>query len=445
MEKLCLRFEIKNFQPVRIHFSKHILPILLFIITSQSNSQQQTKLIQLIHADSLIGRKYDSKVVRELIGNVQLKHENIYLWCDRAIQYVDENRVEAYGNLKVRQDTLFLEADQGVYLGDRKIAICDGNVKLTDGRTTLEADHGNYDTQKKIATFKTNVKLVDSTTIITAEQLFYYRTDKKSIAVGNVVIKNLENNITIYGGYFENYDSAKYSIIRNNPKLVQIDTASDGKIDTLIVVGKFMEAFRDTNVSMFSATDSVVIVRGNLSAVCGDVFYYDKKEIIILWRKPIIWYGDSQVSGDSVVVKLKERRIDEVYVYGSAFVIEPADTSYPERFNQLKGRSLVIKFKDNKVDEVHVVKNAISLYYIFETSDKGDKKANGVNYVSGDSVWIKFKDGKMSRIKIVGGIEGTYYPEEMVEGREASFNLEGFNYIKRKPSKNNKLEIVWVR
>jgi lipopolysaccharide export system protein LptA len=393
----------------------------------------------------LIGRKYDLKVVRELIGNVQLKHENIYFWCDRAIQYVDENRIEAYGNLKVRQDTLFLEADQGVYLGDKKIAICDGNVKLTDGRTTLEAEHGSYDTQKKLATFKTNVKLVDSTTVITAEQLFYYRTEKKSIAVGNVVIKNLENNITIYGGYFENYDSTKYSVIRNNPKLVQIDTTSDGKIDTLIVIGKFMEAFRDTNVSMFSATDSVVIVRGNLSAVCGDVFYYDKKEIIILWRKPVIWYGDSQVSGDSVVVKLKERKIDEVYVYGSSFVIEPADTSYPERFNQLKGKSIVIKFKDNKIDEVHVVKNAISLYYIFETSDKGDKKANGVNYVSGDSVWIKFKDGKINRIKIVGGIEGTYYPEEMVEGKETSFNLEGFNYIKRKPSKNDKFEIVWVK
>ena len=393
----------------------------------------------------MIGRKYDSKVVRELIGNVQLKHENIFFWCERAIQYVDENRIEAYGNLKVRQDTLFLEADQGVYLGDKKIAICDGNVKLTDGRTTLEAEHGSYDTQKKLATFKTNVKLVDSTTVITAEQLFYYRTEKKSIAVGNVVIKNLENNITIYGGYFENYDSTKYSVIRNNPKLVQIDTTSDGKIDTLIVIGKFMEAFRDTNVSMFSATDSVVIVRGNLSAVCGDVFYYDKKEIIILWRKPVIWYGDSQVSGDSVVVKLKERKIDEVYVYGSAFVIEPADTSYPERFNQLKGKSMVIKFKDNKIDEVHVVKNAISLYYIFETSDKGDKKANGVNYVSGDSVWIKFKDGKINRIKIIGGIEGTYYPEEMVEGKETSFNLEGFNYIKRKPSKNDKFEIVWVR
>jgi lipopolysaccharide export system protein LptA len=430
---------------VRIRFSKYILPILLSIFISKTSSQQQTKLIQLIHADSLIGRKYDSKVVRELIGNVQLKHENIYFWCERAIQYVDENRIEAYGNLKVRQDTLFLEADQGVYLGDKKIAICDGNVKLNDGRTTLEAEHGSYDTQKKLATFKTNVKLVDSTTVITAEQLFYYRTEKKSIAVGNVVIKNLENNITIYGGYFENYDSTKYSVIRNNPKLVQIDTTSDGKIDTLIVIGKFMEAFRDTNVSMFSATDSVVIVRGNLSAVCGDVFYYDKKEIIILWRKPVIWYGDSQVSGDSVVVKLKERKIDEVYVYGSAFVIEPADTSYPERFNQLKGKSMVIKFKDNKIDEVHVVKNAISLYYIFETSDKGDKKANGVNYVSGDSVWIKFKDGKINRIKIIGGIEGTYYPEEMVEGKETSFNLEGFNYIKRKPSKNDKFEIVWVR
>ncbi|CUS99729.1 OstA-like protein [Candidatus Chrysopegis kryptomonas] len=406
---------------------------------------QQKKLVELIHADSLVGKKFDSKTVRELIGNVHLKHENIYVWCDRAIQYVDENRIEAYGNLKVKQDTLILEANQGVYLGDKKIALCEGNVKLTDGRTTLEANYGNYDAQKKIANFKSNVKLVDSTTIITAEQLFYYRTEKKSIAVGNVAITNLENNITIYGGYFENYDSTKYSVIKNNPKLVQIDTSSSGEIDTLIVIGKFMEAFRDTNISMFSATDSVIIVRGNLSAVCGDVFYYDKKELIILWRNPVVWYENSQISGDSIVVKLKDRRIDEVYVYGSAFAIDPADSSYPERFNQLKGKTMRIKFKENKIDEVYVEKNAMSLYYIFETDETNERKPNGVNYVSGDSVWIKFKDGKMHRIKIIGGIEGVYYPEELVQGKESNFNLEGFNYIKRKPEKNAKLEIVWVK
>lgn len=412
-------------------------------IATQIFSQQ--KLIQLIHADSLIGRRYDSKTVRELIGNVQLKHENIYVWCDRAIQYVDENRVEAYGNLRVRQDTLQLQADQGIYLGDKKIAICEGNVKLTDGRTTLEAKYGNYDVQKKLAIFKSNVKLIDSTTIITADELFHYRTDKKSIAIGNVVIKNLENNITIYGGYFENYDSAKYSVIKTNPKLVQIDTSSDGEIDTLIVVGKFMEAFRDTNVSMFSATDSVMIVRGNLSAVCGDVFYYDKKDLIILWRNPIIWYENSQISGDSIVVMLKDRKLDEVLIYGSAFAIDPADSAYPERFNQLKGKTMRIKFRDGEIDELYVEKNAMSLYYIFETNETNERKPNGVNFVSGDSVWIKFKDGKMHRIKIVGGIEGVYYPEELVAGKESNFNLEGFNYMKRKPEKNAKLEIVWLK
>lgn len=94
--------------------------LLLNLFSIAQMLSQQSKLIQLIHADSLVGRKYDSKTVRELIGNVQLKHENIYVWCDRAIQYVDENRIEAYGNLKVKQDTLLLEADQGVYLGDKK-------------------------------------------------------------------------------------------------------------------------------------------------------------------------------------------------------------------------------------------------------------------------------------------------------------------------------------
>lgn len=419
--------------------------IFLSLVLFTCAFSQQSKIVELIHADSLVGKRYDSKTIRELIGSVQLKHENIYVWCDRAVQYVDENKVEAYGNLKVRQDTLLLEADQGVYLGDEKIAICERNVKLTDGRTTLEAEQGIYDAQKKLAIFRSKVKLVDSTTIVTADELFYYRMDKKSIATGNVVITNLEDNIKIYGGYFENYDSAKYSIVKNNPKLIQIDTSSSGDVDTLIVVGRFMESFRDTNISMFSATDSVMIVRGNLSAVCGDVFYYDKEELIILWRNPIVWYENSQISGDSIVVKLKDRRIDEVFVYGSAFAIDPADSAYPERFNQLKGKTMRIKFRENKIDELYVEKNAMSLYYIFETDEIGERKPNGVNYVSGDEVWIGFKDGKMNRIKIIGGIEGIYYPEELVVNRESNFNLDGFNYIKERPEKNARLEIVWIK
>lgn len=104
-----------------------------------------------------------------------------------------------------------------------------------------------------------------------------------------------------------------------------------------------------------------------------------------------------------------------------------------------------IKFRDGEIDELYVEKNAMSLYYIFETNEANERKPNGVNFVSGDSVWIKFKDGKMHRIKIVGGIEGVYYPEELVAGKESNFNLEGFNYMKRKPEKNAKLEIVWLK
>ena len=61
------------------------------------------------------------------------------------------------------------------------------------------------------------------------------------------------------------------------------------------------------------------------------------------------------------------------------------------------------------------------------------QKPNGVNMTTGDQVIISFVDKKVETIKIIGGVEGKYYPENIINGKEADYNLAGFNWRENKP------------
>ncbi len=402
----------------------------LTIVIPTCNSLAQEQPVRLIHADSLIGYSLGGDSYRELIGHVTMQHESTVLKCDRAVQNLTKDIVNLYGHVRVEDDTLTLLAKQAQYFGKTKEVQSDSAVYLNDRKRSLDADRGTYNTDTKEARFFGNVFVRDSVSQLTSDQLVYFRNEGKTIADGNVKIKSLENNVTVRGKHFEDYDKQHHSIMVGIPELVQIDTASDGKIDTLMITSLFMEAYRDSANEKFVARDSVEVVRGSLSARCGYGTYFSKDSLVILQNAPVVWYEDNQLVGDSVSVFIRDKKISRVEVVGSAFAISQSDSVYADRYNQLKGKRLTMFLNDRKVDHIIVENNATSLYYLYDKD-----KPNGVNKVSGDRVVMYFKDGKVERIAVLSGVEGEYSPEKMVKTKINAYNLAGFTYHKNRPLK----------
>ena len=406
----------------------YLAPCILLLVIS-ANAQEQP--VRLIHADSLIGYTINGDNFRELIGHVTMQHENTILDCDRAVQNLTQDVVDLYGNVNVKDDTLTFITKQAHYFGKTKTVASDSPVYLNDRHRTLTADRGTYNTDSKMAQFFGNVFVRDSSSQLNAEQLVYYRNEKKTIADVGVKIKSLENNVTVYGFHFEDYDKKNYSLMTGKPLLVQIDTSSDGKIDTLLITSRMMEAYRDSAKERFIADDSVKIVRDSLSARCGHGTYYSKDSIVVLQKNPVVWYGDNQLTGDSIAVYMRNKKIDHVDVVGSAFAVSQSDSAYPYRFNQIKGKMLTMFISDRKVERIIVENNATSLYYLYDKN-----KPNGLNKVSGDRVVMYFKNGKIEKIAVISGVEGDYYPEKMVKNEVSTFNLAGFVYYQTRPMKS---------
>ena len=142
---------------------------------------------------------------------------------------------------------------------------------------------------------------------------------------------------------------------------------------------------------------------------------------------PIVWYDDSQLTGDTMAIQLVERKVRTIDVIGNAMAISSTDVE--KRYDQLASTNLRFNVDQDTIRSVFAMDQAASMYFIFE-----DVQPDGVNRSSGDTIIILFNRGKASRISIYGpssGAEGEIIPESQVAGSEERFRLDGFVWYER--------------
>jgi lipopolysaccharide export system protein LptA len=406
--------------------------VITIVLLAVSSLAQQSKIIELRSADLFENKIINNEVVRELTGNVyfiQIAAEGglVKVWCDRALRYMVQNKIEMYGNVKVVRDSVTIRSNEGVYYVERKMMEGRNGVQLDRGKTRLTARDGKYFVDEKRSHFIGDVVLVDTSTTITCSEMLYFETETRSVATGHVHVFENTNGVNIYGDSLIHIEQKKFTLVLKQPRLVKIDTSAGGTIDTMVVVSREMQSIQDT-LERFTAIDSVSMVKGGMSARCGKAIYFVNNDLIMLQTHPIIWSGDNQITGDSIRIRMEDKRIRSMWVKNRAMAISRVDTALPNRFNQITGRELTMYFHANKLEQVDVQKNATSLYYLFD-----NKEPNGANKSSGDRIFIDFVADDVDRIKIVGGVQGQYFPEKMMKMHEQDYNLDGFRWYDNCP------------
>lgn len=407
--------------------------ILSLLLVVQGPLLCQERQFEIRSASVLDVRSVGSNQIQALLGNVHMVQPSatgfVKLWCDSAFRNLQTNVVQLYGRVKVVRDSVTMTSTEGTYFGDERRAVMSNGVRLVRGNMVLTARFGEYWTREKRAAFRGDVLVNDSVSTTRSDYLTYFEEEEKSIAVGNVRVDNPDNNITVFGDSLVHYERERYSVIPKNPRLMQIDTVRPGTVDTLLVTGASMEAFQDS-VQRFITNGLVEMARSDFAARCGEALYYREKNQLFLRDRPVVWHGENQVTGDSIVIRTLDRRLESVWVGGRSMAVSRVDSLQRERFNQLLAREITMRFEDGKITQLDADRNATSLYYLFD----GDQP-NGVNRSTGDRIVMDFVNRRIDQIRIVGGVEGKYFPETMIAGREGQYNLEGFQWITNRPQR----------
>ena len=191
---------------------------------------QNSALIEILNADVTAFDKIKlGNDATKLIGNVQLKHEDVIMSCDSAYLYKSTGIVDAFSRVRVVQgDTLTLTADRAWYNRNTRLARVRHNVKLVNKDVTLLTDSLDYDRGAGIAYYMGGGVLTQEDKRLTSlrgrfiiePEIFYFMdsvviTDPDYTIYTDSLKYETGTEISHFGGPTEIYSEERYIYCEN--------------------------------------------------------------------------------------------------------------------------------------------------------------------------------------------------------------------------------------
>ena len=134
--------------------------------------------------------------IQVLIGNVVLRHDDVFLYCDSAHMNQKTNSFKAFGHVKIEQgDSLQIYSKLLNYNGNTRIGHLFHDVKMINGEVTLYTDTLIYNRNKNLGYYTCGGKLVDSLNTLVSKHGYYYSDSKIAEFKYNVIGVNNKSTI----------------------------------------------------------------------------------------------------------------------------------------------------------------------------------------------------------------------------------------------------------
>lgn len=184
----------------------------------------------------------------------------------------------------------------------------------------------------------------------------------------------------------------------------------------------------DDSVRYFMAFHNVRIYNDSLQSVCDSLFFSTRDSVFRLYKNPVVWNKNSQVSGDTMFLFTKNKEADRLYVFDRAMVINQTPEGF---FNQLSGKTLNAYFLDQKFDHIRVKGSpGESVYYLQDE----DSSYIGMKRASADAIDMLFKKGELNKVIYINQVKGKAYPMSQIP--EDQKLLPGFEWLDNRRPKS---------
>jgi lipopolysaccharide export system protein LptA len=384
------------------------------------------------------------------------------------------------GKLVNKKSTL--TSTEGYYYGDTRDVIFKRKVVMIDPDNKITGDTLQYNTGTEIATFTSptivyNIKdkrtiktregfydmknkraelykrsvIDDSSAVFTADEMAFddstglgefrgnavyrskdtaqgfdmiannIRTNKKTnsmVATQKPLLLIKQGTDTIYIAADTLY-SAKLSDLKKSRIVPTIrdKTSSDSISQKILPSDKEVE---DSADKFFEAYNNVKVFSDSLQAVGDSLFYSLKDSVFRLFKKPIVWAQENQISGDTIYLYIQNKKPERLYVFENSMAINKVDSA--EYFNQLRGTTINALFTDGKISSMRAKGNAENVYYATDE----DKSFIGVNKSTADIIDVFFEDSKPQKVVFLRNLDGTTYPMRSTNHDE--LKIRGFKW-----------------
>ena len=423
----------------------------LFLLLAQMLVAQQQDTVQRkktkVHIENYDKMTYSKSMgdMQRLIGNVRIRHDSTFFFCDSAYFFEKTNSFNAYQNVHiVVNDSVEIFSDLLHYDGNTRFAEFYYNVRLMDDSTTLYTEYLTYDRNMHLAAYPNNATTMRGNKTLTSrigiyrdrikefsffekvevlspkyqmytDTLFYNTQIEKMWFDGPTTIINKENILEGKHGYYlveedfvfldqrpfmhnETQQMRSDSILYDRNLGVAKAYSQVDMIDTsykVVMRGHYMEMWENRGFSF--ATDSAYAV------------YYDKDSLFIHGDTLFMHFDKEKEEAEKLIAR-RNVRFYKSDMQGKCDTLTylMADSTIRMRVNpilwaedsQLSGTDIDIKTNGKSIDWVLQRGNAFII---------AQDTIEGFNQIKGQDITSRFRDGNIHRVNVDGDAAETLY------------------------------------
>lgn len=466
-----------------------IISFIVAVFLSLEVWAQSESRIYLLHSDRLFHDTQIDAKAQILVGNVQFRHDDVFMYCDSALFYEASNSLDAFGNVRMVQgDTVSLVGDVMYYDGLDKLARVRNNVVLIHGQMTLytdsldydrlynvgyffeggrivttdnemTSDWGEYRPETKVAVFNYNVHMVSPappqqtrTTLLT-DTLYYNTVTSVANARGPSTIDDGGCHIYTEFGYMNSKSNDLTLLMRsemsNNGKKLIGDSIVWNSVDSI------GEAFGNVVY-----TDLL-----NKNAMTGNYCYYDDRTGYSLGTDSACIIDFSQgadtmyMHADSIKMYSFNLKTDSAYrtmhaynhvrmfrrdmqgvcdslVYQTrdSMMIMYKDPIVWTGSQQLLGEEIQAFMNDSTIDSIYVLRQTLSC-----------ERLDSLHYnqVAGHEMHSYMENGELKMTHVIGNVIVNYFPLDEDSLLIAMNHMESTE-MKMYMGENRRMKKIWM-
>ncbi|MCF8236769.1 MAG: hypothetical protein K9I85_01295 [Saprospiraceae bacterium] len=281
---------------------------LLPSVYGQTPAPKKTQ-VYLIHADESYYEKGDSTTIDRLVGNVNVRYDSIFLFCDTANIHADVFVAVGHASL-VQGDSLKIFADTLTYNSRTGISHLLGHVLMINGNQRLRTDSLQYDTRTKIATYHTGAFLENLKTRMYSQRGYYHVNEETIYFKDSVRIQDPQFRLKT--------DSLYYRVRENKAFFTGPTLIRQQKANLYCERGYY-----DLNAQEGLFTQNAQFVDTSRQATADKIFYKANPEQFILYGDANYRDGTRLATGDTLDYQSAK---GDFKVRGNAFIQDGGQT-----------------------------------------------------------------------------------------------------------------------
>lgn len=409
----------------------------------QEKKESGKRIVEILNSNMMLSQDD----FRRLIGDVRLRHKEMYMICDSAHYYEKTRIVKAYSNIHIHKgDTLHIYGDYLLYNSDTEQAELEDNVLLIDRETKLYTDHIYYDMVNEVARYNTGGRILNNENVLTSiigiyysePEIFHFKDSVKLVdpdytMYSDTLVYNSKTETAFFLGPSEIFGDSLYAKCekgwydtKNKVSLLRQNAMIDNEKQVISGDSLYYEDERGYGSAYYNVTINDrtrdIIIKGNKSwyhrepedfmVTDSAQFIQASEDDFLYLHADTLWSverGDS--TGDNQLLRAwygvrifsnnLQAKCDSLSYSSTDSIVRLYDSPvlWSDQ-NQLMADSIFLFIRNDEIDRMELYGSA----FVIEKVD-----TTRFNQIRGTILTGYFRDNEIYRIQVKGNAENIYY------------------------------------